>query len=380
MDVGLIISENIGKYADELRQKLRGKHILCCSCNVESLRCPVIAGDVSFVAWDSSVALSGIISLLHKISELYVDIPFFLLGTNNINDAQKKAIERLVQCKILDHFNLEEDLERFAEVVRSLSDVEEQKREIIKKIYKNILGTSQNMENLRLFISRVAHNHLPALLYGDAGCGKTIVARTIHETLCQKNEEASANFVTCDLQYLPKELMEEALCGTEHLSSGNMLAMDALIQKANGGTLFIKNIDRASLLLQTKLFEILEEEKRKTMNENKEKKQGFKLICSSLLPLASLVAEKKFREDLYYELTVQTFRIDTLKNRLEDIEVLARTYCEARNCTLHGSSLEKLLRHNWTGNVRELFSILDKALIYARKIGIVYPENIRFFD
>ena len=121
-------------------------------------------------------------------------------------------------------------------------------------------------------------------------------------------------------------------------------------------------------------------DEKKALEERQERDVDFKLICSSTNSLSHLVSKKKFREDLYYKLNTQEFKIESLLNRKEDIEILATHYCESHNCKLHHSSISKLLLHDWKGNVRELFSILNKALIFSRRIGVVYPENIRFFD
>ena len=370
MEVGLIISDKMEAYADKLRAKLQGRHTLCFSTNASSLRYPVISGDLSFVAWDHSVATSSIISLFHKISDLYVSVPFFLIEDKNVDDTFKIAIERFIQYNISDNFNLQSDMERFIKVINALPHVNEKERSTIRKIYNTVIGESQNMEDLRLFISRAAKNPMPVLIYGEAGSGKTLAAKTIHEASCKHSE----NFVTVDLQYIPENLMEEILFGKQAINFCTTYAhakyTDAsLLQAANNGTLFLKNIDKASLLLQTRLLEVLEE-----------KDINFKLICSSERSLSNLVSEKKFRADLYYNINMQEFKIDALRDRREDIAILSKSYCESKNYKLHNSVIKKLILHDLNGNVPELFSMLNKAFIYSARIGIVYPERIRLFD
>ena len=373
MEVGLVISDKIGKYGNILRAKLRGKHALCCSSDVSSLKYPVISGDLSFVAWDTHVCHPAIISLFHKISQLYENIPCFLIEHDNVDDILKRSIERCIQHSILGNFNLELEMERFVEVLRALPAVDDEERKLIRKIYHNVIGDSENIENLRVFVAKVAKNSLPVLLSATAGCGKGMVAKIIHEGWCEKSG-GCGKFVSLDLQYVPEDLMEHLLFGLEmnsfrRESIGSAYKIESLFQRANGGTLFLKNIDKASLLLQTKLFEALEE-----------KEEEFKLICTSEDSLCKLVSEKKFREDLYYKITVQEFKIEDLCDRKEDIEGLAKDYCASHNCVLHDSAVNKLRLYDWRGNVRQLFSILDKALLSASKIGVVYPESIRLFD
>jgi len=378
MKVGLIISKKMHGYEQILRHKLRSGHTLCFSTDASLLKYPIISGDLSFVAWDSSVSTSSIISLFHKISDLYANIPFFLIEDNEVNDEQKMSIERLIQYKISDNFNLNSDMNRFIEVIRALPAVDAKERKIIRKIYHTVIGESQNIEDLRLFTSRVAKNQEPVLLYGDVGSGKTMTAGTIHEVLYEKNNGKSGKFVAVDIEYIPEDLMDAVLFGRKAETCDGTYTSESLIQRANNGTLFLKNIDRASLLLQTKLWHFLD--KKKALEERQERDVDFKLICSSTNSLSHLVSKKKFREDLYYKLNAQEFKIESLLNRKEDIEILATHYCESHNCKLHHSSISKLLLHDWKGNVRELFSILNKALIFSRRIGVVYPENIRFFD
>lgn len=380
MEVGLIISDKMEEYQSSLRKRLRGKNTLFFSTDTTLLKCPIVSGDVSFVAWDASICDSSIIPLFHKISQLYENVPVFLIEENNIDSARKSAIERIIQYNISDDFNIAFEMERFVEVICGLPCVDDRERQSIRKIYRNVIGESQNMEDLRLFISRVAKNQIPVMLYGEDGCGKSLVAKTIHEAFYEKNSERDGNFVIIDLKYLPEHMIETIIFGKRKIDFSDSYSIENLIEKANNGTVLIRNIDKASLLLQTKLMEVLEEKTVRRIGEKEERSLDFKLICTSKKELSNMVSENKFREDLYYKLNTQEFKIERLKDRSKDIEVLSKFYCKSHKCKLHSSAISKLRMCDWKWNVCELFSILDKAILCSERIGIVYPESIRFFD
>ena len=375
MQKGLVISDVIEKYKEEIKDKLSSRYLLHFSSNIDLLQKALVSGDVMFVAFDPNTLHINFIELFSKIKALYDEIPIFIISNSVISNETIPNIERLISYKINEVFCLESDLDSFIERLLSLPDIEENRKESIQLLFNTLIGKSENTEELKLFASTVAKTESSVLLLGETGCGKTKVASLIHDLSNRKNKK----FISVDVGTIPSQLIESTLFGARKGSyTGAYENTKGLIEEANNGTLFLDEVENMSLDIQMKLLNVLETHKIRLIGENAEKYINFRLICASNRDLSEMVSEGKFRQDLYYRINILKFKIEPLRNRKEDIGELSIFYAGKLNMKISNKAISKLETYSFKGNVRELFCIIERATIMASPLNIIYPEHIIF--
>ncbi len=254
-----------------------------------------------------------------------------------------------------------------------------------------LVGVSEHIQELRKTIEFISKERdLTILITGETGTGKELVARLIHAKGVRKNYP----FVPVSLASIPDELAESELFGYEKGAfTGATERKKGLIESANKGVLFLDDIDCASLEIQAKLLRFLEEKKVRHLGGSKEIKVDVQVISSTNKNLRELIIQGKFREDLFYRISVFTVEILPLRKRREDIPVLInyflKIYGRKRNLELKGISekaMELLVNYDWPGNVRELKNIVERLIILARIKGRdiisedLLPQEIREYE
>lgn len=375
MEIGIFISDKIEMYKESLKSATSERYTLHFSPNQDILNCHLISGNLAFIAFDINAKGVDFATLFYKVKALYNTIPVFLISDiKNIKNS-KITVERIIGYKITKVFALKTELQNFIRTITSLPGFDTENQNKIKKLYKTIIGNSENTEQLKFFVSTVTKNDLPVLLYGPTGCGKNVVAKLIHDLSDRKNE----NFVHVNMGVIHEELMESVLFGAKKGSfTGACDSTIGLIELANNGTLFLDEIENAPLSLQIKLLAALENKKIRAVGDDTEKKIDFRLICATNKDLKGIMKQGEFRQDLYYRLNTLCFSIEPLKNRKSDIEIIAKYYCEKNGFRIDNSALRKLQISNLEGNIHELMSILDRAFIRSKPLNIIYNETIRF--
>jgi DNA-binding NtrC family response regulator len=248
-----------------------------------------------------------------------------------------------------------------------------------------ILGTSQAAEELREQVRRVARSPARAiLLEGESGTGKGLVARAIHE----ESPRARHPFVAITCSAMPEALLESELFGHESgaFTDARKRKM-GLVEAAEGGTLFLDEIGDMAGPLQAKLLGVLEERRFRRVGGVQETEVNVRVISATHRDLRAFVAEGRFREDLLYRLRVVPIRIPPLRERREDVGVLARRFLEAIAAEwgrpalrLGPSAVAALERRAWPGNVRELRNAVERAVILARADELSaadFPEEVQ---
>lgn len=375
MKTGLIISNNVEKYKEKIKTKLSSKYLLHFSTNMHVLSKAIISGNIGFIAFDIDTLLISFIDFFSKIKALYDKIPVFLISDFQISNESLFIVERFVSYRITEAICLEKNIDSFIDTLNNLPEQIENKKEDIHVLYDSLIGKSENAEDLRLFISTVARNNSSILLAGETGCGKTKVAKLIHNLSNRKNEK----FITVDIGTIPEELVESILFGAKKGSyTGAYENTKGLIEEAHNGTLFLDEIENMSLNVQMKLLRVLETHKIRSIGENAEKYVDFRLICASNRSLGEMVDKGLFRQDLYYRIKVLSFEIQALRERKIDIRTLSEFYAEKLKIKISNKAILKLENHVFTGNIRELFCIIERASIKAKPLDVIYPEHIIF--
>jgi len=232
---------------------------------------------------------------------------------------------------------------------------------------QRIIGNTTAIQQLRSQITRLADTDADILLWGETGTGKDLVARNLHEI----SRRRSSPFVAINCGALPENIIESELFG--HAAGAFTGATKTRIGKfeyANGGTIFLDEIESMPLDLQVKLLRVLHDRSVEPLGSNKQINIDIRVIAATKTDLKQASAEGKFREDLYYRLNVITLNLPTLRDRIEDIPLLFHHYAliaAARHeCDLpefDPEQLQQLLIYQWPGNVRELKNAAERFVL-----------------
>ena len=233
-----------------------------------------------------------------------------------------------------------------------------------------IIGVSPVFRAVMRLIDQVASSSATVLIHGESGTGKELMARAIHE----RSPRRAGPFVAVNCAALPEALLESELFGYEKGAfTGAAARKEGRFELADGGTLFLDEVADLSPVTQPKILRVLQEGEFERVGGTKTIRADVRIVAASNQDLATLVREKRFREDLYYRLNVITITAPPLRDKPEDVPVLAqhflRVYAAKNNRTLDGLSddaLRCLEGYNWPGNVRELENVIERAVVLAR--------------
>jgi len=241
-----------------------------------------------------------------------------------------------------------------------------------KSLEKNsISGKSSAVNELRMNIAKVAPTDTSILIKGENGTGKELIARTIH----QISKRADYPIVTVNCAAIPEEMIETELFGYERGAfPGAKNRYKGKLELATQGTLFLDEIGDMSLKTQGKVLRVLEEKKFQRIGGNREIEADFRIIASTNKNMESEIAAGNFREDLYYRLNVVPVEVPPLRDRKEDIPILAEIFlhkasetCGKPRIMLTDDAAALLNEYNWPGNVRELKNLLERLTIMSSK-------------
>ena len=242
-----------------------------------------------------------------------------------------------------------------------------------------LVGRSPVMIGLYKEIARVAPTRSTILIVGESGAGKELVARSIH----QHSTRSAGPFVAVNCGALTETLLEAELFGHVRGSfTGAVSDRKGLWEEAAGGTLFLDEVGETSPALQVKLLRALQEGEIRRVGSSRATQVDARILAATNRNLEQDVKEGKFREDLFYRLSVVTLRVPSLKERRTDIPLLAERFLSLvldreghKQLTLSEETIRTLVAYNWPGNVRELESAIEYAVLHARGHAIV-PEDL----
>src|SRR6266550_1024626 len=233
-----------------------------------------------------------------------------------------------------------------------------------------MIGASPAFRRMLTLVEQIADSSATILIQGESGAGKELVARAIHE----RSGRRTGPFVAVNCAALPETLLESELFGYEKGAfTGAAGRKEGRFELAHGGTLFLDEVADLSPVTQPKILRVLQEGEFERLGGTHTIQVDVRIVAATNQDLAEMVRERRFREDLYYRLNVITIRVPPLRERREDIRVLAehflRLYAAKNNRRLEGFTDEALRRlegYSWPGNVRELENVIERGVVLAR--------------
>ena len=247
----------------------------------------------------------------------------------------------------------------------------------------DLIGECSAMKELKAQMMRVAATDANVLITGENGTGKDVVAHALH----QLSDRARKPFVNIDLGCIPENLFESELFGYEKGAFTDAKnAKEGRIETADGGTLFLDEIGNLNLPMQQKLLTVIEKRETQRIGSNKVSLVDVRILAATNANLREKVGEGTFRQDLFYRLNTIELRLPPLRERGEDIILLAEYFLKfysgkysVGDVRLSASAKQKLLKHNWPGNVRELQHCIERAIVLGDKTELA-AEDIRLED
>jgi len=233
--------------------------------------------------------------------------------------------------------------------------------------FHGMIGRSQRVRDIFELIKDVAATDSTVLISGESGTGKELVAAALHEASPRKK----GPFVRVNCAALPEDILESELFGHVKGSfTGAVKDRVGRFQAAHGGTIFLDEIADVSQRLQQRLLRVLQEREFERVGDTKSVKVDIRIIAATNKDLPALIAQGRFREDLYYRLNVVRIEMPPLRERREDIPVLADFFCRRYNAKLgkeilgfDAAAIERLTAHHWPGNIRELENCVERAFV-----------------
>lgn len=284
-----------------------------------------------------------------------------LLSTTASNLPRATAATRLPLGEF-DHLGLV--VEQVADVLGKLD---------ARTLFPSMVGESRIMRAFFSQLLKVAGTEATVLLLGESGTGKELAARSLHD----KSVRAKGPFVALNCAAIPGGLLESELFGHEKGAfTGAVARKPGKFEQAAGGTLFLDEIGDMPLETQAKILRALEARQCERVGGNRSVPIDVRIVAATNRDLPAMIRQGTFREDLYHRLNVFPLRLPTLRERREDIPLLAGRFLEERHpgAALSVAALQRLLAHDWPGNVRELHNVVERASVLSG--GDVNPEHL----
>jgi two-component system response regulator PilR (NtrC family) len=241
----------------------------------------------------------------------------------------------------------------------------------------DMIGKGPKMRAVMELVRRVASGRSSVLITGESGTGKEVVARALHQT----GERAAQPFVTVNCGALPENLMESELFGHEKGAfTGANSRNEGLIRRAHGGTLFLDEIGELPTPLQVKLLRVLQERKVRPVGGHQEVEVDVRVVAATNRDVEQSVRDGSFRQDLFYRLNVIRIQLPPLRERVEDIAMLAAHFLqkhsalEGKRLSFSSEALSYIVQQSYPGNVRELENVVERAVAFATEPFVVKSD------
>jgi DNA-binding NtrC family response regulator len=353
------------------------------------------AGHYDLVLLDLMMPDRSGMEVLADIRERDKDTPIFMLTAYGSVEVAVRALKNGANdyfAKPWDNEKLLVEIDRMILKGRLERENIHLKRALKQRYaFPNIVGKSERMVRLLDQVAQVAPSRATILITGETGTGKELIAKAIHA----HSARADQTFVPVNSGSLSSELLESTLFGHVKGSFTSAIASrKGLFEAANRGSIFFDEIGTISPDIQVKLLRVLQDREFMPLGSNESIKVDVRLIAATNADLRKLVEEGRFREDLYYRLNVINLNLPPLRDRKEDIPLLAEyffnRYCRENekflsndgrsNLAFEPDAMQILMEHNWPGNVRELENVVERAVVLATSASVpahVLPDYLQ---
>jgi DNA-binding NtrC family response regulator len=313
------------------------------------------------------------IDLLPRIKSLVPDLPVIMItayGTvGNVVDAIRAGASNFVQ-KPWDNEKLLADIRIAIGKNRAEQEVVHLKRTLKQRVsFENIVGKSEPMLRLFDLVAQVAPSRSTVLIQGESGTGKELIAKAIHAHSPRRDKP----FIPVNTGAVPSDLLESTLFGHERGAfTSAVAAKKGLFEVADGGTLFLDEIGTMRMDMQAKILRVLQDRRFMHVGGTQEIQVDIRIVAATNVNLEQAVKEGRFREDLFYRLNVISLELPALRNRKEDIPLLAnhylKFYAEENGFPppeLSSEALRLMMDYDWPGNVRELENSMERGVVLS---------------
>ena len=310
------------------------------------------------------------LSLLRKLKEHFPDLLIVMMTAHGSTASAVEAMKAGAYDYLLKPFEMDELLIAVAKAfeVESLREQVNYLKEEVQPNHWKMVGDSAKMQELKHLIKRVAPTPATVLIQGESGTGKELAANAIH-TLSPR---AGGPFIRVNCAALTETLLESELFGHEKGAfTGAQARRSGRFELADGGTLFLDEIGELSFSVQAKLLRVLQERMFERVGGEKTIRVDVRIVTATNRDLLREVKEGRFREDLYYRLSVFPILLPPLRERPEDIPVLVEHFLDklstyGQRKTVSKEALDRLLAYHWPGNVRELENVVERMVIISQ--------------
>lgn len=323
------------------------------------------------------------IELLKHVKENFPDLVFMMITAFGTTETAVDAMKMGAYDYVTKPFKIDEVRMNIANALRSKNletEVRVLKKELVKEYsFQNMIGNSTVMHAIFDLVKRVSHAPTNVLITGESGTGKEVVAKAIHYNGLLKEKP----FVTINCGAIPENLMESEMFGHKKGSfTGAITDKTGLFEVADGGTLFLDEVGELPMTIQVKLLRAIQERVIRRVGAVDDIKIEVRIIAATNRNLEEMVQKGTFRQDLFYRLNVINIRTPSLRERSDDIPLLAnhflRKYNERLNkniSTISAEAMEILKKYNYPGNVRELENMIERTV--ALEAGsTILPESL----
>ena len=325
------------------------------------------------------------IALLKSIRERKIPTEFVMITGQGTTELAIEAMKEGAADYIEKPLNAERLNKLKAQIPKLLEQfaVQEQNRQLSAKLeglthYGELTGQSDEMRQVYQVIDAVAPSNASVLILGESGTGKELVARAVHS----KSDRAKGPFFALNCAALPKEILENELFGHEKGAfTGSTNEKQGAFELADGGTIFLDEVAEMSTDIQVKLLRALETRQVRRLGGKKEIDVDIRIVAATNKNLQKALAENELREDLYYRLAVVEISLPPLRDRTDDVQLLAGEFL-ARFATQNGKkitgftddAMQWVLTYHWPGNVRELKNTIERGVIMSRADKITLQD------
>ena len=366
----------------EIMLKKEGYEVTCAE---DGAKAKELLGKKSFDMVISDLQMPNVtgLELLKHVRESYPELVFMMITAFGTTETAVEAMKMGAYDYLTKPFKIDEVRLNIANALRAKNlEVENKvlKKELTKEYsFQNMIGNSEPMHRIFDLVKRVSMAPSNILVTGESGTGKEVIAKAIHYNGPLKDKP----FVTINCGAIPEQLMESEMFG--HKKGAFTSAVNdkpGLFEVADGGTLFLDEVGELPLTIQVKLLRAIQERVIRRVGANEDIKIEVRIIAATNRELEQMVKDQTFRQDLYYRLNVINIRTPALRERKDDIPLLAnfflKKYNDRLNKTVQGISveaMETLKKYDYPGNVRELENIIERTVALEGGATIL-PESL----